>query len=60
MVTSKAKIGFDARGLPKVFFGSDRLPTGLEATSGIVDISGNNMVVGYSEAQMMIREGLIR
>lgn len=33
MASSKTKIGFDARGLPKVFFGSDSLPVGLELSS---------------------------
>lgn len=60
MASSKTKIGFDERGLPKVFFGSDTLPVGLEAKTGTIDVSGNNMLVGYSEAQMMIAEGLIK
>ncbi len=60
MTDSPVKIGFDGRALPKVFFGADSLPVGLEAKFGKVDVTGNNMVVGWSEAQMMIREGLIK
>jgi len=60
MVSAKTKIGFDARGLPKVFFGTESLPVGLEVKSGVVDITGNNMLVGSAEAAMMIREGLIK
>ncbi|HBB26922.1 TPA: cadmium-translocating P-type ATPase, partial [Candidatus Gracilibacteria bacterium] len=60
MVEAKTKIGFDSRGLPKVFFGSDSLPVGLEVKSGVVDISGNNMLIGSAEAAMMIEEGLIK
>lgn len=60
MAETPVKIGFDGRGFPKVFFGADSLPLGLEAKSGTVDINGNNMIVGWSEAQMMIQEGLIK
>lgn len=60
MVEAKTKIGFDARGLPKVFLGTDSLPVGLEVKSGTADIAGNNMLVGSAEAAMMIREGLIK
>ena len=60
LTSSKAKIGFDARQLPKVFLASDSLPAGLEMKSGTADISGNNILVGSAEAAMMLREGLIK
>ena len=60
MANTPVKIGFDGRALPKVFFGADSLPIELEAKFGNLDVTGNNMVVGWSEAQMMIREGLIK
>ena len=59
MTDTPVKIGFDGRALPKIFFGADSLPRELEVKFGSIDMTGNNMVVGWSEAQMMIQEGLI-
>ena len=60
MTNTPVKIGFDGLGLPKVFFGTDNMPSGLELRYGYTDLTQHNMIVGWSEAQMMIQEGLIQ
>ncbi len=59
LVQAPKKIGFDGAGFPKIMLGSANLPDGLRLKSGSADFSDGGLVLGYDEANMMIKEGLI-
>lgn len=58
--TTEVKIGFDARNFPKIMVDATGLPTGIRLKSGSMDFTNGGLVLGPTEANMMIREGLIK
>lgn len=58
--TTEVKIGFDARNFPKIMVDATGLPQGLRLKSGVMDFTNGGLVLGPTEANMMIREGLIK
>lgn len=54
--SARIKIGFDKNGFPKVMTDATSLPNELRLKSGVADFTNNGVVLGYSEASMMIRE----
>lgn len=58
--TNASKIGFDGRGFPKIMVTSDAFPGGLKFKAGSADFSNGGVIVGSTEAAMMVREGLIK
>lgn len=43
-------------GFPKIMLDANTFPQGLRLKSGSVDFTNNGVVLGYNEAQMMIKE----
>lgn len=60
LASTRVKIGFDKGGFPKVMTDASSLPNELRIKNGTADFSNNGVVLGYTEASMMIREGLIK
>ncbi len=59
LATAEIKNGYDKNGFPKIMIDATKLPSWLKVRNGSIDFSNGGTVLGYAEAQMMIREGLI-
>lgn len=53
---TRIKIGFDGNKFPKIMTDASTLPAELKLKSGTPDYTNNGIVLGYNEANMMIRE----
>lgn len=59
LTKTKTKIWFDGEWFPKIMISAENLPGGIKLENGIVDFNNAWVLLGYSEAQMMINEWLI-
>jgi len=59
IANGQTKINF-AEGNPKLFLGADSMPGMLKANQGTLVLGDNEIIIGYDEAMMMIKENLIK
>ncbi len=61
LIENRNKIGFTPWWVPKIFIGSDSIPTWVQTIAWISSFNGGEyeMIIWYTEAQMMLRERLI-
>ena len=59
IANGQTKINF-SEGNPKLFLGADSMPGMLKASQGTLVLGDNEIVIGYDEAMMMIKENLIK
>ena len=60
LVDNPSKVAF-AENLPKLFLGVEQVPAGIRLAAGSIDLSSEgNVVLGPTEAGMMIEEGSIK
>lgn len=60
LTQADAKIAFDQENFPKIMLSSNNLPKWLKLKEWKFDFTNNWIVIWYKEAQMMIREKLIK
>lgn len=58
--SARIKNGFDSNWFPKIMIDATTLPGWLKVRNGSLDLTNAGVILGYSEAQMMIHEGLIK
>ncbi|MCX6793285.1 MAG: heavy metal translocating P-type ATPase [Candidatus Falkowbacteria bacterium] len=58
LASNESKINF-AKESPKLFLGTDSLPNILKIKTGTLTLGNDEMIIGYNEGMMMIKEKLI-